>query len=577
MPDPESLKLCRALFTAGVGREEAAAILEALGTPPTPSEVASHAEPLPDRWVRAHAWLVAMPDQVRAVWSEADAVITGKMGRASEDGRLIGDVTTFSGPNSPLSRTQLTDARPEEVAKRVAAWRPKDSDPWGVSARGLERLLGEVIKESASEWSRTPVEIVGNLQHPTYIASYLRALAERADEVSDNAPALVRAASVVASEPWPVDEIGHDNTFDFDPDWTGAGDAAVELIGKLWSSGADMGDEAEKAWHVVRRAATNWADDLIEEFDDSPLTAAINRPTTRALDAAFSYAGLFTKDDGVIPSEFLEVLDVALRQRGREGSRARAIIAPRLPFLRAWAPEWFSSHVSQLIGNQAPDDLGPKTFDLYLEWGRPNKQFLEDFPDRYREALTRVPAHALDHVLHGMLWSAEPWSDVDHLVALLGAEQTSAAGNSIGIGLRDSSDDSLVDRAVDFWQAALDAELPSKAYWGFGWMTDVKGLSQDRWLDLADRTAAQAKGKLDWAHHVAERAAETPKDPRAVRIIASLLTGEVELWHVEEIARLGLRVLRESRPLGNVEEQPDRRRLRETLLERGFYEAKELD
>lgn len=582
-PDPESLKLCRAFLAPGDDEVEVSAMLQALGEPPGPSAVAEHGEgPLPDQWTRAYSWLVAMPESVRAVWSEADAVITGKIGPPSEDGRLIGDVNVVSwGPRSPLPRDQLTEGRPEDVSARVAAWRPNDSDPWEYSARGLERELSEVIKEQPSEWSQRPVEIVAVLRHPTYIASYLSAMAEKATVVAENAPALVRATVVVASEPWPVEAIGGDKTFDFDPDWTIAAVAGVELIGKLWSIRAPMGDQAGSAWEVVQRAATNWSEDSFEDFDDSPLTAAINRPTTRALDVAFSYAGMHVDGGGPIPDEFLKVLELALDRTGRDGLQARAIIARRLPFLRAQASEWFSRCISLLIGDKAPDQLGQKTFDLYLEWGRPDKQFMEDFGDHYMDALNRVPAHALGHILLGMVWRTVRWGDVASLVKVLDAEHVSSAGEILGRWMYDNDNDNddadLTGRATDFWEAALGANLDPGAYAGFGSMADASSIEDDRLLDLLDRTVAKAQGRLDWGYRVAERAAQSPTDRRALRIIAALLNAEVDLMHVRGIGQVGLDVLRDSSVIGGLDDSPERRMLRERLLEAGFNEAKDLN
>jgi len=68
--------------------------------------------------------------------------------------------------------------------------------------------------------------------------------------------------------------------------------------------------------------------------------------------------------------------------------RVHAILAPRLPYLRSAAPEWFADRQDRIFGDAAPDRLGPATFDLYLEWGTPYPQLVQD--QRDRQSATRA-------------------------------------------------------------------------------------------------------------------------------------------------------------------------------------------
>jgi hypothetical protein len=90
--------------------------------------------------------------------------------------------------------------------------------------------------------------------------------------------------------------------------------------------------------------------------------------------------------DGTVRNEALDLLDEALNLEGWDGAEHRAIIAPRLPFLRHVEPEWVESRESRLLEDDAPGDLGQKTVELALKWGRPNRWLLE----RHRGAVLRA-------------------------------------------------------------------------------------------------------------------------------------------------------------------------------------------
>lgn len=69
---------------------------------------------------------------------------------------------------------------------------------------------------------------------------------------------------------------------------------------------------------------------------------------------------------------------------------------------------------------------------------------------------------------------------------------------------------------------------------------------------------------------VAERAGQTPTDPRAALIIARLMADDPPPWDLQRIGALGLEVL----PM--VTDGDAATDLRERLLERGFHDAKDV-
>lgn len=123
--------------------------------------------------------------------------------------------------------------------------------------------------------------------------------------------------------------------------------------------------------------------------------------------------------NGAVRQEALDFLDETLDLDGWNGAEHRAIIAPRLAFLLHVAREWVESRESKLFEDEGPDNLGQKTAELALKWGRPNRWLLE----RHRRAVLRAvragSENALDHALVALLWEVPGYSIEETLRALV--------------------------------------------------------------------------------------------------------------------------------------------------------------
>jgi hypothetical protein len=120
----------------------------------------------------------------------------------------------------------------------------------------------------------------------------------------------------------------------------------------------------------------------------------------------------------------------------------------------------------------------------------------------------------------------------------------------------------------ELWRELLDRRLDAAAYSRFGWMAVNGGLDEDSWLSLMHETAIVTAGRLDKPERVAERAAQSPADPRVAIIIARLLEDDPAPWDLERIGARGLAILRTTTDSGAASD------LRERLLERGFCDAR---
>lgn len=570
-PSPETHALATQVIERGLSEDEIASLRESLGTPPTLVAVGETSEEnSKGHWRRSAAWLDVMPEELRAEWSEAAAVINAKYGVTPL--RHPERIRVMTGPNTPYSLDELQAVAPEAAAALIAAWRPSSAEPWGVSARGLERALASAIAADRPSWAERPVEMVGLLRHPTYIASYFQALGEGADELGDRGPELARAVAFANTSPWPVEELGERDGYDFDESWETASVHGVALLSRLWSAGVELGDADEEAWSAVLDAADAEDDGASPDFENSLLTRAINSTGPRALEAAFAYAGRMNDVEKRIPVGFLDLLDSLLNRRSDLGLLSRAIIATRLPFLRMAAPEWFDSRADQILGATVDKELGAKTFATYIEWGAAYSPLLDEQQEHYRDALARRDKRIVDHLISGMFWGVGIGSPPAMFVEILDDQQLSEAGDRIGRGIENTTDAELITIAIEFWDAAILDARDSPAYFGFGWFAQAKSMDESIWLARMQSTLELSGGSIDWEHAVAERAARSPKSTIALKLLTSLVLGQHDAWDYQRIFESALTALGESGQLGRV---PERATLRDALLSREVWAARD--
>jgi hypothetical protein len=569
-PSPEQLDLLRRVFEQK-DAEFSDRVREALGRPLSAAELAvlSAEERLPGHLRRAHNWLVAVPGAERGDWRGADQALEDRFGAASADGVLfrVGPAR-FAGAESPISAGELGALVPLEAARRVGAWEePPERSFLDPSAEGLADTLGEVVKGDLAAWLQVdPREIVAALVGPRLVASYLGALEKAPEEIPDGSlGGIVAAVAMVGDR---AREARTTKVEDAD-DWAYASRLGIGLIGSLASrlSAADF----EPAWEAVVAAVGERTRESGTEGD--PLTRAINRPWSAALESAFALGG---RDEGADP-RLLDLLEVCLCLPRPEGELARAIIATRLPWLRRVASEWFRNKEALLLGGAAPEGLGELTFAIYLEWGRPSIALLHDQRARIVAALDGEGGEfALRHLIHGLFWELSDYAPggICDLLATR-PERFSEAARALALALGEDDEESPgppPGPALKLWRAALDTDLPATAYTGWGFFAHADGVDQEQWLELTLRTAAIPRVDLAEPDEIAERAEKSAPADRVLELLGLLLAADPKAWELERIGRVGLRLLR-----AGFGPEEARRELRERLLERGFNEATEID
>ncbi len=579
-PTPELAGLA-ALLTQASDPAVERRLVSALGEPPTLEELASApADRLPDQW-RPFWWLAALPTAVTQRWNTAGAVLTAKYGPPPPIRPPILAAWTRVEESSPYSKEELQDLAPIEAALKIASWRPSETGAFSPTVVGLTDMLRQVIQARPSPWQEAPIEIISALRHPVYIAGYLDALVQLDASLDpDAAPALATAAAFAAQAPWPAPSLSP-LTPDLTPptgiEWRSVRSSAVLLIRRLWAEAYDLEDAQADAWRLMVEAVRERDDDPHASERDA-MDGALNRPSMQALAACFVYAAQQVRADHPMPAPFLDLLDETLELQGLDGLHARAVIAQRLEWLHAAAHDWFASRQERLIGTAAPDKLGQQTWDLHLAWGPSSLRLLALFPDRYLNGLVRGQQAALPRILTGMLSNVAPWADVSWTIrqlANIDPQWVSQGAENLGYSLQAEHDPQDIPiNAWRYWQVALTTTLPSAAYPGFGQYAGVTLLDQDAWLEMTERSLVAASRSLDGSYEVAKRAAKSPHDPRALHIITALLRHPPDPWDTAVLIDVGHEVLADSAE--SLEDHPARASLRNVLVERGDYRARNI-
>jgi hypothetical protein len=550
---------------------------DAMGVPPATEEVgrALALREVPQHWRRARLWHPLLPDAVGEGWVTTVSLLSPVVPAPIREQYLEQAEPPFGWARSPMTKAELERLDVREAARRISAWRPTGDHL--IIARELARTLEELVASDPRAWASRPLETLALLQHATYVNHYFEGLAKTSEDLSGLGSALVEAVVFARTHPWEPVRLGDDD-FDYDPTWAPADEAGVNLIGRLAVRDVDLEGRYDDAWRAVLAAARDRSSGShITSTREDPLATAINRPCTKALETMLHLVATEFRRDGTIRDEALDVLDEALSLDGWDGAEHRAIIAPRLPFLRHVAPEWAESREPRLLGDDAPESLGQTTVELALKWGRPDRWLLE----RHRRAVLRAvragSKHALDHALVAMLWEIPGYSTEETWRALadMGAPVLSDAGERLARLLINNPAQDHLDRGTLFWEQTLHhPSLSADAFRGYGWWAEVNALDQERWEQMTLVTCQRGEGSLNWCVKVAERCAREPITPTGLGILTRVLRGRHEPWDRSQVAEVALRALKASSvdpPLSAARE-----RLRAALTDLGYFGAADI-
>lgn len=547
---------------------------QALPTPPSVTELgtALAADEVPDAWRGAFEWSGLLPAEVTTEWATAVPLLSGRYGEPSRawfEQPMMRVVDVGFG-RSPLGDDEIRAMPVDEAARWIASWRPAPASWPRVGVGELASTLEKAVKAAPASWGSSPLKTVGLLRHPTYIERYLRGLAAAESFTGIPVDELLDAVAFIRTHPWDAVPLGGDSLAS-DADWRAVEQASVDLIKSLAASDLGFGDHHDEVWSILRSEVLSRGEQSgLGGGSLDPLEMAINRPCTRALEAVLVFMGHEFRIHQVIRAEALELLTSILELPDSDGAEHRAILAPRVGFLRHIASDWVEQHREQLFGDAAPTNLGQLTIDLALKWGQPNSWLLENYPHKVEDAVRRDVDNALEQYLVAMLRQTPGYGVSDAFNFHGSLNKLSEAAEALGRLLRpDNAPARAVTVAIEFWTLALENPRPESLA-GFGWFAEISAVDEEIWEDLTLRTLTGNRGRIDWAHKVAERAAASPPNPHTLAILNELVRGRTDEWDRRRTAELAVQALAGADGLANTSEY---QRLRITLLERGLTDS----
>ena len=566
---------------------------DALGSAPTVEEAgrARACETVPESWHRVLRWVPLLPEAATAGWLAPCEVIAAPYDLPRRES--LERSVRFEGgyERSPFSSEQLKSTDPHSAAEMISQWRPGPED-WLVTAHALARTLGVVVKDDPQPWLASPVRIAKRLYHPIYISEYLRAVAAAAPDHELPIEQLLDVIKLVRTKPWPPTAIG--DRGDYDRDWSSARRAAIDLIKAMVASGGSLGHSSEDVWAILEsevmscsagpRTDTDDEEDpvpglsvspdgtfsaqTVTDNEEDPYQRAINRPCTRALEVVLSQIANEHRDTGAVRPAAIRLLDASLCLTGRDGAEHRAVIGPRIGFLRHVLEDWTEDNRELLFGNQAPNGLGQLTVDQAMKWSSlPNEWLLRNFRARVRDAVERQVNNALSHLLVAMLWEVPGYS-VEANVGFLArsTKLMSESGKALGRLLHNAEPELRhLEITADFWRAMLE-HGQGKGMLGFGWVSTVDAMDFELWAKLTLQTLRSTGGRIDRSHSVAERITAAPASHAGLAIMDMMVRGHNDPWGSRRVIDEALTILTSSQALSDTHEY---RRLRNALLERG--------
>ncbi|MCC9312470.1 hypothetical protein LN042_36380 [Kitasatospora sp. RB6PN24] len=299
-----------------------------------------------------------------------------------------------------------------------------------------------------------------------------------------------------------------------------------------------------------------------------PLLAASYTAGGTALLTLIAWGLRHTKD-GTLPPVLAHRLDVLLR--AEPDSQALAVIGRCMRQLRHQAPAWTAEHTEWLQPLAEPW----RPARSWLRHGEPDNGVMAELARTGLLAVLRAPdaEPALDKTWLALLDPVEPLGPPRDFLADLaaldgGPEAVSALLSRLAFATSHVDDPAQIQRAIQLWQTALDADLPGPALAGTGRFAYTPQIPDEAWLELTARTVERQQD-LNALEKVTARAAQHLDSPHALHIVAAALTVQQDRFRADEIQRqatslLAATTLKMSEP-ANV--------LRTALINAGVVEA----
>ena len=404
---------------------------------------------------------------------------------------------------------------------------PKHEKRLGFSPKTANGLAN-AVRDHVKRWTADPDYVIGVLYYPEYARAYFDGLRRadgsvRTDGLVDIMRHVVERHEEAASEK-AVDK----------EDWRRSVSDALWTLKDLLSN-----NSVEFSANTLAETCRMLQDVASRRYDDQVgSTLSYNEIDARLhLWALFclTYAVIYRLRDGT-PPNILKTLTDAARLDGQDGREHRIVLGcALLAGLRQAIPGWYAENESVLFGKDSPDGMNSVLMRVCSHVEEPvrigiaypvfDAQTMEKYHSLVLEALDGEMqdirrwesetgnrgrrSNLVGHFMRQVLYGSPGYEIVDSVRSLsrIGPDTVSIAGHECGFLIHDeNTDEELVERAVQFWEAVLDSSPEPAALYGFGWGAFVKSIDQDAWERLMLRTCEAAGGRVEDHYGVIDRA-----------------------------------------------------------------------
>jgi hypothetical protein len=513
-------------------------------------------------------WLSFLADHLADSDADLYRELTAEFGAPEHPGFLSWS-SSWTGPESPVSRADLVERKFEEVVEFLRTWEPDSiSGVFGPSIEGLGRVLAEVVTERAPEFASQADSLID--LDPTYVRSLFAGL-QRAlrDGLAFEWEPTLALASFVADQPFEPDVEVPDR--DRDPGWRWC----RREIGSLLQSGFSTTegripfDLRNIAWSVLLRLTSdpNPSSGHEQRYGGDnmdPLTLSLNTNRGTAMHAVVEYALWVRRELAAAGAdvslgleampEVRELLDAHLDPAEDPSMAVRAVYGRWLPWLHLLDSAWVAEHLDHLFPRDpALSDFRDAVWDTYVTWCPPYDSVYQALLVEYRSAIARVSTPSgsgasrhgntdakLGEHLVTLYWRgvAED-TDLDEYFRRADDELASDLMEFVGRALRNTTgelEEAVCRRIQELWDRRLDVgELDPAAHRkeirSFGLSFSSAKLDQQWALTELERSVALA-GVPFPGHIVVEhlRMVALTDPGRAVKIIAEMLKDAENEW-----------------------------------------------
>ena len=403
------------------------------------------------------------------------AMLEAELGVRSHPEFPVRTDISWTGPESPISRSELAGAAIDDLLNTLRSWNPNSGQLFGPSREGLGRELTEVVREKPGLFEHHVQDVIS--LDPTYIRAMIRgwelALGDRRGVPWDS---IVSILEFVAQQPDEGDAL-NPVPLDRDPGWRWAHQAAAMLLRQGFladSARAPAIELRERIWPVIRvltdsphpspEYEVHYGGDNMD-----PLTLSLNVVRGQALRTAISYlswlrarnAAQLEPDATSGAPEVFTVLDAHLELAADPSAAVRSVYGEHFPFLLSLSAVWSRSRVERIFGPiqstiEPPEDdvivLGDVAWVAFISLHGPNRYLFDALREHYRRHVRRIGIDRMPQ-LRGA--RTPPGRLAEHILLLY-------SQGVIGL----TSEDGLVESLFE----VADSELRREALSRLGWL-----------------------------------------------------------------------------------------------------------